>query len=83
MRIAKQIGLVLAGAVVGVVVMTSIRAQAQPEPAAPRLVFKRLTTSDQSAAYLIRDAAGGCYLAAAGGLAPAPEYQCYPQYFPK
>ncbi|PYR62979.1 MAG: hypothetical protein DMF91_04865 [Acidobacteria bacterium] len=83
MRIAKQVGLVVAGAVVGVLVMTSIRAQAQPEPAAPRLVFKRLTTSDQSAAYLVRDTAGGCYLAAAGGLAPAPEHMCWPQNFPK
>ena len=47
------------------------------------LVFKRLTTSDQSAAYLVRDTAGGCYLAAAGGLAPAPEHMCWPQNFPK
>jgi hypothetical protein len=78
MKLAKQIGLVVLGAVIGALATTSIRAQAQPPSAPPRLVFHQVTTSQKSAAYIVKDTkSSGCWLSVAGALAQAPEYLCY------
>jgi hypothetical protein len=78
MTMAIRLGWILVGIVIGVVLMTSIRAQAQPNARQPaRLVFLQVPASDNSATYFIKDTKNGaCWLAAAGGIAPAPEVSC-------
>jgi hypothetical protein len=80
MRIGHPVAWMLVGIALGMLAMTSVRAQPQATPAeSRRLHYIAVATDEPSGlgAFFIKDTkSGACWLSASNGIAQAPDFAC-------